>query len=49
LPEYGGENVDSDDSFESMLAFLAAGFRAPLRSNGASVAEEMPVKEAGEG
>ena len=49
LPEYGGENVDSDDSFESMLAFLAAGFRAPLRSNGASVAEEMPVKEASEG
>jgi hypothetical protein len=31
-----------------MLVFLAAGFRAPLRENGAHVAEAIPVREAGE-
>jgi AcrR family transcriptional regulator len=49
LPEVGDDDADADESLNSMLAFLAAGFRAPLRGNGAHAAEEVPVREAGEG
>jgi AcrR family transcriptional regulator len=46
LREFGSESVDAESSFESMLAFLTAGFQAPLRTNGANGTEEIPVREA---
>jgi AcrR family transcriptional regulator len=49
LPEAAGDGADADESLDSMLAFLAAGFRAPLRNNGARSAERISIKEAGEG
>lgn len=49
LPEVGDDGADADDSLSSMLAFLAAGFRAPPHGNGARAAEQIPVREAGEG
>jgi AcrR family transcriptional regulator len=46
LPEFGGEEINADDALDSMLAFLTAGFRAPMRGNGAGVAGGITVAEA---
>jgi hypothetical protein len=49
LREFGGEDLDAEASLDSMLAFLTAGFGAPLGANGVRSAQEIPVVEAGEG
>jgi len=47
LPELSDGDIDPDDSLASMLAFLTAGFRAPVSANGSRAAEETPLRKAG--
>lgn len=47
LPELG-EDLDADASFDSMLAFLSAGFRAPRRIDATRATAQIPAQEAGE-
>jgi AcrR family transcriptional regulator len=49
LPELGGEGINADGSLDSMLAFLTAGFRAPLRGNRGRAADETTDRKAGGG
>lgn len=46
LQEIGDVDLDGDDSLDSMLAFLTAGFRAPLPADGLRSAIQSPVREA---